>query len=118
MPVALRRDGERPVRTEALLTWMQEDTPVVTFADSPVAISRRLSIYVRRNRDVLVHLCHQPPEGYPARAVYRVFQPRTAQDLSESLRNNGPELCFEVSAQTAFCQDADLPAPFVSPVTI
>lgn len=117
-PVALRRDGARPLRAEALLAWTWEDRPIVTFAGAPVAINRCLSIYIRRNQDVLVHLRHLPPEGYPARPVYRVFQPQTAQDLSESLRANGPELCFDVSAQRAVCPTEDLPAPFVPSVPI
>ena len=116
--VVLRQDGRRPVRTEALLVWAHEDVLAVTFAGASVPVSRRLSIYVGRHRGVLVHLCHQPPEGYPARAVYRVFHLGTAQDLSESLRKHPPELCFEVSARTAHCQDAGLPAPLVSSVPI
>lgn len=115
--VSLRRDGRRPVRDDTLLVWAHEDRPVVLFAGGTVAIYRRLSVYVTRTGDVLVHLRHQPPDGYPARPIYRVFRPRDAQDLSRSLRNNGPELCFDVSAQTAVCQGTDGSAQFPSPVT-
>lgn len=115
--VALRRDGRRPVRAEALLVCVHDDRPVVLFAGEPVSIERRLAVHVTQGGDVLVHLRHQPPEGYPARPVYRVFQPRDAQDLLRSLCDNGPELCFDVSAQIALCQQLHAAAPVPIPVT-
>ncbi len=110
--VALRRDGLRPFCVEAMLIHIYEDIPDVAFSGHLVPVRRSVSLYITRAKEVLVHVYHQPPEGCPARSVYRVLQPRTAQEMSESIWKYGPELCFAVSAQSASCKDTHLFAPF------
>jgi hypothetical protein len=109
--VKLRRDGGRPFYGEALLVCACKNDVHVEFHGVSLVVRQNIAVYLRSIQRPLLHISYHPPEGYPARPVYQVFQPETADDLSDILNDFGPENCFSVSAQPAARKSPRVPFP-------
>jgi hypothetical protein len=92
--------------------WAQHDFPVVAFDGMRHAIDRQVTFYITDEVTCVLHLALEPPPDTPARPVYRVLHPHTADDLRAQLAQLCPALCFTVSAKPAFGEDGAPLIPF------
>jgi hypothetical protein len=86
--VALRRDGARPLRIRGLLIHRTE----VREAGGRSV----LRIFATDDGGAVAQLAYEPPDGCPARPVYRVTRLGGREDLRRFLEREGPEQCFAV----------------------
>lgn len=93
--LALRCDGQRPVRIRGLSVWCDEAE--ASFADASGQSGRgrrRFELFLTEAGDIVAQLVVTPPDALPARPIHRVATLSVPGDLGRFLEANDPSDCM------------------------
>lgn len=96
----LRQDGARPLVLNAMLVW-QGSWEVPTQAVPDASLSRHISIYITKDRQVATHLCFEPSASMTARPVHSAALLSNEFEFADFVRRCSPEGCFGGAPDTA-----------------